>query len=113
MQSIKTVRNQSILNLALQLYGNEDAVVELLAINDFKGNMVSPGFIKEDEVDIAYSLKEGVEVFYNEVSDLVNKQALVVIHGEKWQERNGLFIADGITKQSLKVHNNIYSDLYA
>ncbi|MFN4249261.1 MAG: hypothetical protein ACK4EY_16155 [Flavipsychrobacter sp.] len=112
MQTIKTVRNQTILNLALQLYGNEDAADELLALNDFTGKMVQPAFLASNEVDLAYSVQEGVTIVYDEASANIVQRALQELHGDKWKTRNGVIIADGLAAADFRVYNNVYNNVF-
>ncbi|MFN4249051.1 MAG: hypothetical protein ACK4EY_15085 [Flavipsychrobacter sp.] len=112
MQSIVTVDNQSLLNLALQLYGNEDATDELLQLNDFTGNILMPGYIDAAEVDLAYSVKPGVTVFYDETSVMINKKALKELHGDKWQTRDGMVIADGLRASDFKIFNKVFNNVF-
>lgn len=69
MITVTTIQNQTVLDLALQLYGNADAVGELLALNRFPDNDVS-GF------NVAKLIGAGVTVSYDETSSLMNKRVL-------------------------------------
>jgi len=75
MQSIKAVKNQSLFDLAIQLYGNIDAVQELLTLNpdlitDYSGST------SYDDIDLGYPVQAGQTVFYDETSSLRIKTEL-------------------------------------
>ena len=69
MLTIVTSNNQTVHDLALQLYGNADAVGELLVLNSFSVNDVS-GF------NVAMPIGAGVTVSYDETSSFMNKRVL-------------------------------------
>lgn len=117
MQTIKTIPGQSLINLALQLYGNASAVWELLTLNDFTNQFVLPVEIDQEEIDLGYTLKEGTTVTYDETSPLVDASFLKRIHGapnpnpksktepQPYENRNGRIIADGIVDVPLLFDN--------
>jgi hypothetical protein len=63
MLTIVTKTNQTLIDLALQLYGNVDAVGELLALNNLSVNVAEP-------------LAVGIVINYDEASTLMNKRVL-------------------------------------
>lgn len=80
MRTYTTVKYQTLIGLAMQLYGNVDAVAEILELNDLTGQMEMP-FDKADEVDITANVKEGVDIVYDETSDLYNALVLKELNG--------------------------------
>lgn len=113
MNTYITVANQSLKNLAVQLYGNVDAVQELISLNTFAGNMDQPGTYKTDEVDIAYSVKKDKSIVYDENSALVNKAILQRLHGGKWITRDGIIITTGYDITSSDVFDDTFSNEFA
>lgn len=117
MRTIKTVRYQSVWDLAKQLYANIDAAFELIRINDFTGQMDVPATVAADEIDLAYSLKPNVTVYYDETSALVDNKKLAELHGideddpdvraSKIYNRNGVIIATGF------VANEVFTDEFS
>lgn len=101
MATIKTVNNQTIIALAVQQYGNVAAIAELIKLNDFTDKIVQPAFIV-GEVDLAFSLKKGMEVTYDENSPLRNTKVLRII--------SGMYITDGFKRKGN--YSNIYSKQY-
>ncbi len=57
MQSIKTVRNQTLLDLSIQIYGTEDALWQMYLWNR--------NLYTESNTSLDMALTEGVEVFYS------------------------------------------------
>lgn len=80
MTTYTTVGRQTVANLALQLYGNIDAVRELLLLNDLTDKM-SIGVGTTVEVDISRNLISGTVITYDENSPLRNEQALKDLGG--------------------------------
>lgn len=80
MPSTKTVRYQTLTDLALQLYGNEDAVSELMRDNDLLGNMAQPAVL-QGEIDIAYAVKADIGISYDTASPLYNKTIVQGLNG--------------------------------
>lgn len=100
MTSYTTLDNQSLIDLAVQLYGNTDAITELINLNDLTGKMELPPTMDSNEIDLAYSLKQNTVILYDENSANVNKAMLQRLHGlNKWQTRNGVYIVDGVALQ--------------
>jgi hypothetical protein len=67
MRTTKTVPNQSLYDLALQLYGNVDAIIELLALN--------PEYTATGP-DLADAVPERTTINYDETSALRNTDEL-------------------------------------
>lgn len=68
MATITTVKNQTLIGIAMQVYGNIDGLQELIALNDLEGKMVVPAGT-ENDVDVAANLVEGTVLTYNEDSE--------------------------------------------
>lgn len=102
MATIKTVSNQTIIGLAVQQYGNVAAITELIKLNDFTGKLEQPAFL-DGEADLAYSLKKGTEVTYDENSPLRNTKVLRII--------SGMYITDGFKRKG--VYSKQYTNQYA
>jgi hypothetical protein len=69
MQSIKVLSQQSIIDMAMQCYGNIDAIDELIELNPA---LCSDG----NELDISASLLPGIVIYYNEASPLRNQSVI-------------------------------------
>lgn len=102
MKQYTTVKNQSIIGLAVQLYGNVDAIVELMELNDLQDKIHQPGSLT-GEIDLGFSLKPGMEIQYDETSKLYNKATIT--------DLNGRIITDGWIKR--RVYSKQYSIQYA
>jgi len=80
MKSYTVIKNQSIVDIAVQLYGNVDAVTELLSLNPgiFGGGI--PGFTQQlpAECDLALAILPGTVLSYDDTSGLRNNIALQV-----------------------------------
>ncbi|WP_053405003.1 hypothetical protein [Persicobacter sp. CCB-QB2] len=71
MQTIKTVRGQSIFDLAIQEYGNIEAAFMIIEDNNLY------------TIDVADSLPEGMEVKIRETDDTIRQNVLKKLDGEK------------------------------
>lgn len=87
MPTIKTVKNQSIIGLAVQLFGNVDGFVELIQNNDLLGKMNQLTFVPNDEVDLGYSLFQNADITYDEASEFRDDKEL--------KKLDGAIISDG------------------
>lgn len=103
MKTWNTIKGQSLIDLAIQLYGNEDAVTELLSLNDLTGKFELSGPVDADEIDIAFALKENTAVKYDENSALINTQVLL-------QLAHPLF---GLRMQPIATADGINADVFA
>lgn len=106
MRTWTTIAGQTLTDLAIQLYGNEDATAELLSLNDFTKKMVLPNGIDESEIDIAYPLKAATVVTYDETSALVNLQELLALT----DPLKGLRMAAIATAESLQLE--VFDDTF-
>lgn len=93
MKTYVTAKHQTIQKLAAQLYGNIDAVSELLALNDFTNKMDNGGNTT-DEVDISLNVQEGVSVTYDENSPLRNERVLKELKGRVLVVKQPLVLLD-------------------
>lgn len=103
MANYTTVKNQSIIGLAVQLYGNVDAFRELLELNDLAGKMHQSLALGAEEVDLAFSLLPGTTITYDDESELRDERALA--------DMNGRVIVDGLEKK--RIYSKQYSKEYA
>lgn len=79
MKTYTTVKGQSIIALAVQLYGNVDAIKELLELNDFTNKIDTAD--NNSWVDIGYRLKSGESINYDDTSSLRNEDFLNELNG--------------------------------
>lgn len=108
MQTIKTVENQSIISIALQGYGNVDAICQLIVDNDMTGKMLQPATF-DDEIDLTRNFKVGEDVLIDEQSEFYDKQALEELK-EYDDDGNGevRVMVDGIT--DIKIFGGEFTD---
>lgn len=102
MLTIQTVKNQSIIGLTVQLYGNIDAFRELLELNDLRGKMQQSTALG-DEVDLANSFLAGVSITYDNESGLRDERALA--------DMAGRVIVDGLPKT--RIYGKQYAQQYS
>lgn len=80
MRTIKTVKGQTITDIALQEYGNIEAVKELLDNNPQLSGMndYEPGSIIDDfcDFDLTIPIIAGVKIYINDDSDFMNRKVL-------------------------------------
>lgn len=77
MRPIKTTKQQSLIDLALQLYGNPDAIPELMRLNELADLLNQDSeVIPEGEADLASPFHNDATVLYDETSALVNRKNL-------------------------------------
>lgn len=84
MKTYTVLKNQSIVDVAIQLYGNVDAVPELLALNaDVLGlgsdTLTIAEWKKMGDRDLGNALKTGMVLNYDETSSLRNSLVLNVL----------------------------------
>jgi len=86
MRTIKTVKGQTLMDLAIQEYGNLEAAFQILednprlaGLNDYPVGQLVDDFC---DFDFSHPIKPGVEVFINEDSDLVNQGVLKKLSGK-------------------------------
>lgn len=88
---------QSLIGLAIQEYGNVDAIMEIVANNDFSGKMDQPGSFAADEIDLGYCFNTTVVVAVDITSQYYDAATL-----EAMKERNAKgelvkrYIIDGV-----------------
>lgn len=88
MQSIKTAKGQTLRDMAVQLYGNVDAVSELLRLNNMTGKMQQDEELDADDIDLAAPIVQGTEIIYNETSPLIDKKELKELQASVRNEPN-------------------------
>lgn len=74
LRNFVTRRNQTWRDVAVQLYGNVDAVLHLVTLNPQL-------FADGTEVDITGYLDQGTEIFYDTDKTYINKKALKALGG--------------------------------
>lgn len=93
---------QSIINIAIQEYGNIDAIMQIVKDNDLTGNMNQPGFVGLTEIDLGYSLNPDVVLVFDTTSTYYNAR---VLEGLKEDNGKGVkvkrIIADGLSYKKI------------
>lgn len=79
-QTYTVTGGQTLLGLALQLYGNSEAIKEILLLNDLTGKMDN-GAGTTDEVDLSANIIAGTEIIYDDASALRNSAVLAGLAG--------------------------------
>lgn len=84
MKTYKVLKNQSIVDVAIQLYGNVDAVPELLSLNRAALGLGSDTLTLDEQnkmgdTELGTALKAGTVLNYDETSALRNTLALQVL----------------------------------
>lgn len=84
MKTIKVVGGQTVMDIAVQEYGNLEAVFEILENNQHMLNdYPDDEFIADrSEFDVGYSIKKGTELLIDNESPLVNKRVLAELKGK-------------------------------
>ncbi len=87
MRIIKTLKGQTISDIAIQEYGTIEAVMELLDNNPhLKGmNHYTPNDMVDHfcDFDIAVPILEDVKLYINDSSQLMNRKVLKELNGKK------------------------------
>lgn len=107
MKTWTTVNGQLPIDLAIQLYGNCDAVAELLSLNNLTGRMSVSGGVNENEVDVSFPVKEGELITYDETSSLQNLSALRSI------AQPGLALRNTIIATAQNLDEGVFDDTFA
>lgn len=81
MKAVRTVKNQTIFDLAVQEYGNVAAWEEIVTLNpnlrnDYSSALNAGITYYPDEFDVAFPLQEGYEVMVDDESGLINRNYL-------------------------------------
>lgn len=87
MRTIRTIKGQTISDIALQEYGNAEAVMELLGNNPQLAGMndYPPASLVDDfcDFDVAMPIIAGVKIYVNDHSDLMNRKVLKELNGKQ------------------------------
>ncbi len=87
MRTIRTLKGQTISDIAIQEYGNIEAVMELLdnnphlvGMNDYTSLDIVDSFC---HFNISIPIRENVKLYINESSHLMNRKVLKELNGKK------------------------------
>ncbi len=86
MRIIKTVKGQTIGDIAIQEYGNIEAIIELLdnnthlaGMNDYTSSDLVDAFC---DFDVSIPIRENVRLYINDSSHLMNRKVLKELNGK-------------------------------
>lgn len=71
---ITTVKNQSLIDLAVQYYGNVDATLTILDDNQHLG--------ADNEFDLGYAVVAGTQVLIRDTDPIINVKVIETLGGE-------------------------------
>lgn len=85
MRPIETIKGQTLTDIAIQEYGNYEAVFEIIENNpQLAGSNDFPDSYLVDEIydiDIAHAIKPGVKIFINDDSPLMRNDVKKELKG--------------------------------
>lgn len=111
MLSITTVEGQSLLDVAVQCYGNIDGVFRIIQDNDLVGKLIQPGSAASDEVDLCSTVVAGTVIYFDDTAEEYNAVQLAKL-AEEFGERP-VIIVTGLKAEDFKIHSSVYSAAYA
>lgn len=87
MRTIRTLKEQTISDIAIQEYGNIEAVMELIdnnphlvGMNDYSSSDIIDNFC---DFDVSIPIRENVRLYINDSSHLMNRKVLKELNGKK------------------------------
>lgn len=102
--------HQSLINLAIQEYGNVDAILQIMEDTDLVGHMEQPASL-DDDVDLSYCVVPGFSLAVDTASPYYNA---VVLEGLKEDNGKGVkvkrIIADGLSFSGF--FNNVFNNIF-